>query len=620
MKKFLSEFLLVSSLAAFLLIISGHVFAAYDTDKEKLQLITYPVKELGGCQDFNACKIYCNKDENIPTCLRFDIKNLYSKEDAQDAKRLLSLMDESGLPGKCQDAVACFSYCESAAHTDECWDYAQRHNLTRGYDLETIQRMAKFAREGGKFPGNCQGQSQCEAYCGTPNHFAECADFGEKAGIMTKEETDMMRKIARSGLTKFPGNCTSKGSCDTYCKAEEHFDECIDFAEKAGFVSKEDVKFARKTHGKTPGDCARGVTSAEEGKKACSAYCAKSENQKVCMDFAVQVGLISEDDAKELSGGGSLEDFNACLPHIDPKMLQCFDVLGKDAFEKLKAGQVPDDFNDIKTMVGKMKEVRSCINKRVDESFSKLPADGFVCLEKEFGSNPIEKIKSGRISCRDFSGAEERIKACMMDKQLSQLDACLNVSCSEITQCVSKLAGGEQGDKSEQSDMDPAMKGKMGAIKAKMNSCVTEQIRTCLSKDCEEMMSCMNALQGQGGKQKQEKGQSNIDQGLEQEITAKMTGCMKPKGGDQGGQGNQNQGQNQSQQGGGAEGGGMNADVCANQGGSWNGSQCDFSKKGAPAQIPQEYCSSFASVPSCSYVGAPDSQNYQYCKQCFPNK
>ncbi len=36
--------------------------------------------------------------------------------------------------------------------------------------------------------------------------------------------------------------------------------------------------------------------------------------------------------------------------------------------------------------------------------------------------------------------------------------------------------------------------------------------------------------------------------------------------------------------------------------------------------IPQEYCSGFSSVPSCSYVGSPDSQNYQYCKQCFPDK
>ncbi len=40
----------------------------------------------------------------------------------------------------------------------------------------------------------------------------------------------------------------------------------------------------------------------------------------------------------------------------------------------------------------------------------------------------------------------------------------------------------------------------------------------------------------------------------------------------------------------------------------------------SPGQIPQEYCAPFASIPSCSAVGTPDSQNYNYCKQCYPEK
>lgn len=37
---------------------------------------------------------------------------------------------------------------------------------------------------------------------------------------------------------------------------------------------------------------------------------------------------------------------------------------------------------------------------------------------------------------------------------------------------------------------------------------------------------------------------------------------------------------------------------------------------GAPAVD----CSMFAAPPSCSYVGAPGSQGYEACKQCYPNK
>ncbi len=35
---------------------------------------------------------------------------------------------------------------------------------------------------------------------------------------------------------------------------------------------------------------------------------------------------------------------------------------------------------------------------------------------------------------------------------------------------------------------------------------------------------------------------------------------------------------------------------------------------------PQTDCSQFASVPACSYVGAPGSQGYEACKQCYPSK
>lgn len=43
----------------------------------------------------------------------------------------------------------------------------------------------------------------------------------------------------------------------------------------------------------------------------------------------------------------------------------------------------------------------------------------------------------------------------------------------------------------------------------------------------------------------------------------------------------------------------------------------------AQGQIPpeyQEYCTQFASLPSCSAVGEQGSQNYNFCKQCFPDK
>lgn len=94
-------------------------------------------------------------------------------------------------------------------------------------------------------------------------------------------------------------------------------------------------------------------------------------------------------------------------------------------------------------------------------------------------------------------------------------------------------------------------------------------------------------------------------------------------------------------------GGALNAEECTKNGGSWDGTKCNFPApptSGDQSQVPQGYsswqefckaqpddsrcaaykpqidCSPFTQVPSCSYVGSSDSQNYKYCKQCYPNK
>ena len=33
-----------------------------------------------------------------------------------------------------------------------------------------------------------------------------------------------------------------------------------------------------------------------------------------------------------------------------------------------------------------------------------------------------------------------------------------------------------------------------------------------------------------------------------------------------------------------------------------------------------DYCSHFTTIPSCSDAGSVDSENYKYCKECYPEK
>lgn len=570
--------------------------------------------------------------------------------------------------GNCNNKSECRTYCEDTDHFRECIDFVKKNHLASPEEIAKWEEFIDVAAGGG--PGGCKNEKQCIAYCEDASHIVECTEFVAKHNLVSPEDLADMQKISKAvkAGAKLPGNCHNKAECISYCDDLTHTEECVVFAEKAGFMSKEDAEFVRRAGGKSPGDCARGSKTPEDGKRACSAFCAKSENQQTCMDFAVQVGMLTAEEAKELGGGGSLEDFNACLPYINKEALACFDALGKDLFEQLKAGDVPQDIDTIKDMVKKMKTVRVCLNKNTDEEFSKLPPGGLMCLEKEFGENPVEKIKSGKLSCRQFAGAEERIKACFMETMQKQIDECLSLSCSDVASCFQKLGTGGRGDKSsDQSQLTPEVEKR---LKDRLNSCTGEQIKECLTKDCSEVQSCINKLSGEGGGEEQ-KGESQLDPAIESEIQAKISGCFQKQGGQQGGQ-----------QGG---GGGLDAGECDRQGGVWKGQQCDFSKKGAvdfgapqsggqglqgrscPVLTPRacpagqnarqykdaqgcdaqtecfpeapsdgtmpspggssyeipitpEICANFTNIPACSYVGSPDSQNYKLCKQCFPNK
>ncbi|MBI2640504.1 MAG: hypothetical protein HYW91_01300 [Candidatus Sungbacteria bacterium] len=497
MTKFSAKFfIMVSVVVAASFVAGAYAFGAYNIEKAKR--LKYPIGELGNCQSFEECKVYCNKDENIPKCNRFSIKSgLLTQEEAADTERMLSLMEESGLPGKCQGAVECFSYCESAAHIDECWNYAERHNLTHGYDVETIRRLAKFAREGGKFPGNCKEGAECETYCGDISHFAECADFGEKVGLMTKEETDVMRKIARSGVTQTPGNCQKKEQCESYCMDSAHIDECLAFAEKTGLLPPEELADAKKfapliKSGETPGGCQR--------KNECETYCNDAAHFEECVAFAEKAGMISKEDAE---------------------------------LARRTKGTGPG----------------GCKSKAECEAFCRLPANQATCISfaREHGFTE----EAGEIEAKVRGEAEGKMMACA-DKP-----------CSEFIACLSSLQSGEGGE--EKLPLD---------LKTKLNSCI-EEIKA-------------EAVKGAGG----------LERVVPEEGRVPSPQPQVPQQQEQLGKEGQKQYEEQ-----------------------YKKQYEEEYKKQYEEQVKSQVdCSLFAAAPTCDYAGAPGSQNYNYCKQCYPDK
>lgn len=377
--KYLISFVAITLAVFGVVILVNNVFGQGDIDDSGIQ---YPVAELGNCADKAACGVYCDKPENTEACVNFAEKNnLMSKEEIETARNFMAAGSKG--PGGCKTKDSCETYCNDISHIDECVSFAEKNNLMgpgelaeakkvqaaiargvkppacgnkkqcdsyceepdhmeecisfgaeagfiQGKELEDAQKMLAAIKKGVK-PPPCKGKEACDEYCSTPDNMEVCINFAIEAGFMNEQEkADSQKMLAAIKKGIKPPNCKGKEECDSYCGQEEHFEECITFAEAAGFMSAEDAVMARKTGGKGPGDC--------KGKEECEAFCNNPDNQETCFNFAKEHGLISEQDLKNMEEGK--QKMQEALGQAPPAVIDCLNSeIGADVVEKLKAGE-----------------------------------------------------------------------------------------------------------------------------------------------------------------------------------------------------------------------------------------------------------------------------------------
>jgi len=356
------------------------------------QDIQYPVSGLGGCQNEAECRSYCDNSNHAKECFAFAKKyNLISVEEAKKATD--DFLNVKNGPGGCNSGVSCETYCNNVDHLDSCIAFAEESGYYSPTQLAEAKKVQELVKAGKQFPGGCKDRNACEVYCGNPNHMEECLNFAEESGFMPKEEIDQARKILplmKSGET--PGKCTSKEQCEAYCSGEGHSDECIAFAEKAGFISPDDVAMIKKTGGKGPGGC--------HSKQQCESYC--KNNSDACFQWAQDNGLVSETDLANMKKG--IVKFKEQLDKIPPEVTQCLkDALGEKNFEKMTNGQPIFD----RSMESKMKSCFSQITSQISKQFNTLPPEASQCIKDVIGEEGLHKLQSGEIDQSvDFSSLE----------------------------------------------------------------------------------------------------------------------------------------------------------------------------------------------------------------------
>lgn len=291
--------------------------------------IQFPVKELGGCKSENDCKSYCDNPQNLEACISFaEEHNLMSSEEVGQAKKFVAAGGKG--PGGCTSKEACENYCNDVNNISECIAFAEKSGIIPPQELEEAKKVKAALEKGAKLPGGCKNKRECDNYCGASEHMEECINFAEAAGFIPPEELANAKKALeaiKKGAKPLP--CRGKDECDSYCEKPENFEACINFAETAGFMSSEESAMARKTGGKGPGDC--------RGKDECEAFCKNPENQETCFNFGKEHGLIPEGDLKEMEEGK--QKMKEGLLNVPPEVLECLtSAFGNEFIEKLKTG------------------------------------------------------------------------------------------------------------------------------------------------------------------------------------------------------------------------------------------------------------------------------------------
>jgi len=388
-----------------LLLIAGFSVSA------QIENITFPINDLGGCESKEACKTYCDEPAHINECISFaEEHKLLPEEDIERVKKFNKLGGVG--PGGCDSMISCEAFCSTIAHINECLAFAEDNHFIPEEELEEIRMIHSLVNRGVSFPGGCTSEAECESYCSDVAHIDECFAFAVEAGFVEGEKLDEAKRafeLMQRGET--PGGCTDRRACRTYCDSDLHFEECIVFAEKAGFISETEAAVIKKTGGIGPGGCVR---------EECEAYCLDPSNFEVCSAFGREHGLENHDfdqRPEEQQFAPGKRDFS-----FGSEVIVCLkQELGSDFVEKLMAGQIlPTPM--VEDVVQKCSEVRHVEEKRETPDYQSLPDDLYKLVpekyEREYDINFLkENIHEQFLNDFDRRQIEEEIRKKMEHEQ-----------------------------------------------------------------------------------------------------------------------------------------------------------------------------------------------------------
>lgn len=312
--------------------------------------ITYPIAELGGCENKKECHAYCDDLAHINECVDFaENQGLMSAEEVRDARAVAKVGGKG--PGGCRTKGECEDYCEDPANMRQCITFAKESGMMSGEELAEAEKAAAYIEQGGVMPGGCRGRA-CKTYCEDAAHTEECAEFAIRAGFMSEKEAAIFRKTGGHG----PGGCRGE-ECKRFCEDESNRESCIAFAVEHDLLSPEDKQRMEEGREKAK----QALEKAPPEVLSCIEQQIGADRVRSVRDGSglidQKLGQILPECFRTVMGDGGKGPFG---PGSDAR--DCMsEVFGDDFEEQMRSGELDPGARD--------GEIRECMQKRMGEGF-----------------------------------------------------------------------------------------------------------------------------------------------------------------------------------------------------------------------------------------------------------
>ncbi len=345
-----------------------------------------------------------------------------------------------------------------------------------------LRQIIAAKDSGVPFPGNCNTRQRCLKYCEAPANAIECVNFAEAAGFISKEEAAQARKyipLIQQGVT--PGKCDTKERCEAYCQDPANALECMEFAVKYEVLPAGELEILKKIlpfmrAGTMPGGC--------RSKDECEAYCTADGHFEECLELGLALGVIKQDEVELIrkSGGkgpGGCRSKEACeaFCHKPENQKECTDFA-------VKIGLITEEEAEQAQAAG---DVGQCFAEADEKIIS--------CFVTNLGTDLFEQMKAGKMPY-DIAIIEKmrKAKACVKqysDEATDQLGDFLKLLPAADACITAELGPDFIGRLRRMAVPCSQMKG----IKGKMEGCFLKGtaalFEPCAAKECNQVQSCM---------------------------------------------------------------------------------------------------------------------------------